>query len=132
MSDKFNFKGIMLSIEEILNNDVEVRNQSYDYSSPVKDGEKAPFMSPKPLSPKRRSMEPCILVSGLGKRTFDDAFNQEDYEDERYNQHISYDFFHKNIGHNVVVEEGEIYEGLEDIWPDYPSQEDFFFNEDEY
>ena len=27
---------------------------------------------------------------------------------------------------------GEIYEGLEDIWPDYPSQEDFFFNEDEY
>ncbi len=29
-------------------------------------------------------------------------------------------------------EGGEIYEGLEDIWPDYPSQEDFFFNEDEY
>jgi hypothetical protein len=26
----------------------------------------------------------------------------------------------------------EIYESLEDIWPDYPSQEDFFFNEDEY
>ena len=31
-----------------------------------------------------------------------------------------------------VVDEGEIYEGLDDIWPDYPSQEDFFFNEDEY
>ena len=29
-------------------------------------------------------------------------------------------------------EGGEIYESLEDIWPDYPSQEDFFFNEDEY
>jgi len=29
-------------------------------------------------------------------------------------------------------ESGEIYESLEDIWPDYPSQEDFFFNEDEY
>jgi hypothetical protein len=29
-------------------------------------------------------------------------------------------------------DEGEIYEGLDDIWPDYPSQEDFFFNEDEY
>lgn len=27
---------------------------------------------------------------------------------------------------------GDIYESLEDIWPDYPSQEDFFFNEDEY
>ncbi len=29
-------------------------------------------------------------------------------------------------------DEGEIYEGIEDIWPDYPTQEDFFFNEDEY
>ena len=29
-------------------------------------------------------------------------------------------------------DEGEIYEGIDDIWPDYPSQEDFFFNEDEY
>jgi len=26
----------------------------------------------------------------------------------------------------------EIFEGIDDIWPDYPSQEDFFFNEDEY
>jgi hypothetical protein len=25
-----------------------------------------------------------------------------------------------------------IYEGIDDIWPDYPSQDDFFFNEDEY
>ena len=29
-------------------------------------------------------------------------------------------------------DEGEGYEGIEDIWPDYPTQEDFFFNEDEY
>ena len=28
--------------------------------------------------------------------------------------------------------EGEIYESIEDIWPDYPSKEDFFFNEEEY
>ena len=27
---------------------------------------------------------------------------------------------------------GEIYESIEDIWPDYPSKEDFFFNEEEY
>ena len=26
----------------------------------------------------------------------------------------------------------EIYESIEDIWPDYPSKEDFFFNEEEY
>ncbi|MFY7965765.1 MAG: DUF2795 domain-containing protein [Chitinophagaceae bacterium] len=29
-------------------------------------------------------------------------------------------------------DEGEIYESIEDIWPDYPSQDDFMFNEDEY
>ena len=28
--------------------------------------------------------------------------------------------------------EGDIYESIEDIWPDYPSKEDFFFNEEEY
>jgi hypothetical protein len=29
-------------------------------------------------------------------------------------------------------EEEEIYETIEDIWPDYPSEEDFLWNEDEY
>jgi hypothetical protein len=29
-------------------------------------------------------------------------------------------------------EEEEIYESIEDIWPDYPSEEDFLWNEDEY
>ena len=27
---------------------------------------------------------------------------------------------------------GEVYESIEEIWPDYPSKEDFFFNEEEY
>lgn len=31
-----------------------------------------------------------------------------------------------------LEEVGEVYESIEDIWPDYPSKEDFFFNEDEY
>jgi len=31
-----------------------------------------------------------------------------------------------------MEDEGEIYECIEDIWPDYPTKEDFFFNEDEY
>ena len=26
----------------------------------------------------------------------------------------------------------DVYETIEDIWPDYPTQEDFLFNEDEY
>ena len=29
-----------------------------------------------------------------------------------------------------IEDEGEIYESIEDIWPDYPSKEDFFFNEE--
>lgn len=28
-----------------------------------------------------------------------------------------------------MEDEDEIYESIEDIWPDYPSKEDFFFNE---
>ena len=28
-----------------------------------------------------------------------------------------------------IEDEGDIYESIEDIWPDYPSKDDFFFNE---
>jgi hypothetical protein len=31
-----------------------------------------------------------------------------------------------------MEDEDEIYEGIEDIWPDYPRKEDFLFNDDEY
>ena len=31
-----------------------------------------------------------------------------------------------------VEDEGDIYETIEDIWPDYPTKDDFFFHEDEY
>jgi hypothetical protein len=31
-----------------------------------------------------------------------------------------------------VEDEGESYEAIEEIWPDYPTKDDFFFNEDEY
>lgn len=29
-------------------------------------------------------------------------------------------------------DEEDYYETIEDIWPDYPSKEDFFFDEEEY
>lgn len=29
-------------------------------------------------------------------------------------------------------DEGELYEGIGDIWPDFPTKSDFFFQEDEY
>ena len=31
-----------------------------------------------------------------------------------------------------LEDEGELYETIEDVWPDYPTKEDFLFNEDEY
>ena len=31
-----------------------------------------------------------------------------------------------------LEDDGEVYESIEDIWPDYPTKEDFFFNEEEY
>ena len=31
-----------------------------------------------------------------------------------------------------IEDEGESYESIEEIWSDYPTKEDFFFNEDEY
>ena len=31
-----------------------------------------------------------------------------------------------------LEDDDEIYESIEDIWPDYPTKEDFFFNEEEY
>ena len=32
---------------------------------------------------------------------------------------------------NEIEDEGDVYESIEEIWPDYPSKEDFLFNEDE-
>ena len=31
-----------------------------------------------------------------------------------------------------LEDDGQPYESIEEIWPDYPTKEDFFFNEDEY
>ena len=31
-----------------------------------------------------------------------------------------------------IEDEGDPYENIEDPWPDYPTKEDFFFQEDEY
>lgn len=33
---------------------------------------------------------------------------------------------------NELEESDEPYETIEDIWPDYPTDEDFFYNEDDY
>ncbi len=32
----------------------------------------------------------------------------------------------------ALEDEGEVYESIEEIWPDYPTEEDYLWNEDEY
>ena len=31
-----------------------------------------------------------------------------------------------------IEDEDEVFDSIEELWPDYPSKEDFFFHEDEY
>ena len=31
-----------------------------------------------------------------------------------------------------IEDEGDMYESIDEIWPDYPSEEDYLWNEDEY
>ena len=33
---------------------------------------------------------------------------------------------------NDIEDEDVVFESIEDLWPDYPTKEDFLFNEDEY
>lgn len=33
---------------------------------------------------------------------------------------------------NELEDEAEMYDSMEDIWPDYPRKDDFLFNEDEF
>ena len=38
----------------------------------------------------------------------------------------------ENLQEIVEEEPGMQWDTIEDVWPDYPTKEDFFFNEDEY
>ncbi len=38
----------------------------------------------------------------------------------------------ENLQEMVEEEPGMQWDTIEDIWPDYPTKDDFFFNEDEY
>lgn len=106
----FNSKG--KNIEELYDIEIEISNQPFDYSSPVKDSERPAFMTPEPVSPKKFTgfvfgsnknafpPKPVLrrqskVSSVLGKRKF------EDNDDERYGQHIGDKFFKFNVGHAV-------------------------------
>ena len=36
------------------------------------------------------------------------------------------------VSDDDIQKDDEVYESIEDIWPDYPDKDDFFFNEEEY
>lgn len=38
----------------------------------------------------------------------------------------------ENLKEIEAENDGEIFERIEDLWPDYPTKDDFFFHEDEY
>ena len=38
----------------------------------------------------------------------------------------------ENLQELVEEESGMQWDTIEDVWPDYPTKDDFFFNEDEY
>ena len=47
-------------------------------------------------------------ISILGKRKFNNAFEQKTFDDTRYGQHIDTNFFDKNVGHSVVERKDDI------------------------
>ena len=58
-----------------------------------------------------------------GGKPVEIAFSEEETRE-------MYDFVIENL--EELEEDGEVYESIEDIWPDYPTKEDFMWNEEEY
>ena len=71
-------------------------------------------------------------------RDFLDGLVTKVYEfgHQRVREHLCgvYEFLETRRLENLqeLEDDGEIYESIEDIWPDYPTKEDFFFDEEEY
>lgn len=65
------------------------------------------FMSPKPVSPKRMP-----FASTQSKRKFQDSFESTTFDDDRYGQHITSDFFKENIASGY--EERKTFTSLEE------------------
>ena len=40
-------------------------------------------------------------------------------------------FFFENL-QAIEEEDEDVYESIQDIWPDFPTEEDYLWNEDEY
>lgn len=49
----------------------------------------------------QQTQPPPPLEKTLGKRKYAESFDPSTFDDDRYAQHISTDFFDTNIGHGV-------------------------------
>ncbi len=70
---------------------IELKNLPYDFSYTFCDDGADVIIN---------ELEP--LKSMLEKRKFGVAFDQTNFDDERYGQHIATDFFEKNMGHLAI------------------------------
>ena len=71
-----------------------------------------------------------ILVTAKGEYTLKNSLSYWEEKLKPYGWFRCHKGFLINL--NEIEDEGDIYESIEDIWPDYPSKDDFFFNEEEY
>ena len=71
-----------------------------------------------------------IFTSDFAADSWRGSYNLPSIEYYSGNSGCSIEIAIENL--QEIEDEGDIYESIEDIWPDYPSKEDFFFNEEEY
>jgi len=96
---KFNYKGQMIEVID----DSDLRNLFMSPKGSLDDRLKA-------VLPKRHHTNNTTnVVSILGKRKFNHAFESESFDDDRYGQHITSDFFDKNVGHDVILSKQKTY-----------------------
>jgi hypothetical protein len=58
--------------------------------------------------PQVEELDDFKPVSILGKRKFNNAFHEQTFDDARYGQHISSDFFEANVGHSVIERKDDV------------------------
>ena len=104
---KFNYKGQMIEVID----DSDLRDLFMSPKGSLDDGLKGTHDRLKAVLPKRDNTNnnTTNVVSILGKRKFNHAFESESFDDDRYGQHITSDFFDKNVGHDVIQSKQKTY-----------------------
>ena len=60
-------------------------------------------------------------------------FDAEKAYEEKFGELPSFHGWNRYTSENLqAMEEEEIYESIQEIWPDFPTEEDYLWNEEEY